>query len=139
MGDPVSNIIQGVGIVGSLFSSRSDRKDRAKARKIREKSSKLQAGRQAIEGVRQAQIARANVVQQSETTGAGGSSAVTGALGSIQSQAGANVSFAQSLFNLSQQANNRLESAASHRADSSAFSQVATFAANDGFKDMFKG
>ena len=121
-----------IATVGGVSESRKARKDQNKARKIQERSGRLQAGRQAVEGVRQAQIARANVVQQSETTGAGGSSAVAGALGSIQSQAGSNISFAQSLFNLSQQANSRLAKAAMHRSNAQAFEQIASMAANSG-------
>lgn len=115
-------------VVGGARQARKSRKEAAKARKIRQKSDRLRTGRQAVEQIRTAQIARANVVQQSESTGVGGSSAVQGALGSIQSQAGSNVSFAQTLSTLSQQANARLEAsarAAGKAADSKAVTDFA--------------
>jgi len=99
-------------ILGGANQARKGRKEAARARKIQAKSKKLQAGRQAIEQIRQAQIARADVSQQAESTGVGGSSAVQGALGSIQSQAGGNIAFAQTLSTLAQQANARMESSA---------------------------
>lgn len=124
----MSGIITAISVAtaASIDQSSKARKDANKARKIRAKSDRLRAGRQAVEQVRTAQIARANVVQQSESTGVGGSSAVQGALGSIQSQAGSNISFAQSLFGMAQQANKRLASAANHNGNSQAWGQAAS-------------
>ena len=124
----VISVIAGGSAIASAVEARKGRKDQARARKIQEKRGRLQAGRQAVDQVRQAQIARANVTQQAESTGVGDSSAVAGAKGSIQSQAGSNISFAQTLFNLSQQANRRLESANKHFSTSQTFGQITNLA-----------
>lgn len=119
-------IVTAVAGAASVAESRKARKDRERARRIQEKSKKLQVGRQAVEQVRQAQIARAEVIQAGETAGVGDSSAIRGAAGSIQSQAGGNIGFAQQIFDLSIQAGRRLESAARHDFRSQAFSSLAS-------------
>jgi len=113
-----------MGAALDVQQARQGRKQRKKANAITQKQARLQAGRQAIEQVRQAQIARAQVIQQAESTGAGDSSAVAGAVGSIQSQAGSNIAFAQQLFSLSQQANNRLQKASDFEANSKAITKL---------------
>lgn len=88
--------------------------ERKKARKIEQKRQRLQQQRAAIESIRNATIARAEVAAMGETAGIGGSSAAVGALGSIQSQAGANLGFASEQQNLVNQAQARLDRAAKY-------------------------
>lgn len=107
----------GVGIalgilgIGSLNEQRKARKEQKKARAIDEKRLKLQSQRQAVEQIRQGQIARAQIIAQGEAQGAGGSSAVIGGAGSVQSQTASNVAFAQQIFQLQQLARQRLDKA----------------------------
>jgi len=115
----------------SVFESQKSRKDARKARMVREKSNRLQSGRQAVEQVRQAQIARADIIQAGENQGVGGSSAVIGGAGSVQSQAGSNIGFAQQLFNLQQSARRLQDSAALHAGNSQGFATFASLAAGN--------
>lgn len=134
----VTSIIAAVSLTASVVEAGRARGERKKARVINERRGRLQTARQATEQVRVAQVARAQVVQQAEAGGIGGSSPVQGALGSIQSQAGSNIGFAQTLFNLQQQIRNRLERAADFTANSQAFGQIATFSANTDFSKIFR-
>jgi len=135
MGDPITAglIIGGVLGTASVVEARKSRKDAARARKVQERSNRLQSGRQAVEQVRQAQIARADVIQSGENQGVGGSSAVIGGAGSVQSQAGSNIGFAQQLFNLQQSARRLQDSAALHAGNSQGFATFASLAANSNF------
>lgn len=117
----------GALVGSSLYESRKGRKANEKARKVDEKRSRLQTGKQAVEQVRQAQIARASVIARGESQGAGESSAVRGAAGSIQSQAGGNISFAQQVFGLQQSASRLRGAAEGHFARSQAYGKLASF------------
>lgn len=94
---PIGNKLVGRDVLGDpldLFGRRAE-KERAEARRIEERRTALEQRRAAIEAVRQAQIARADVAALGETVGLAGSSALLGSLGSIQSQAGGNLVFQQ--------------------------------------------
>jgi len=131
MGDPVSLIIGGVLGLGSLSESRKARKDTKRARAVQAKSTKLQSARSAVQSIRQAQISRANVIQQGENQGVGGSSAVAGGAGSITTQSGSNIAFAQQLFSLQNSARRLQDSAMMHSANSSGLGTLSGLAVSD--------
>ena len=123
-------VIGGVATAGSLVASRKARKQQEKAMALDAKRSKLQSGRAAIEQVRQSQIARASVLQQGENRGAGDSTAVAGSLGSIQSQTGGNVAFAETIFGLQNSASKLRQSAGKFASISSGISQLGSLGMN---------
>jgi len=123
-------VIGGVGIAGSLIASNKARKQAAKARKVDQKRAQLSSARSAVEQVRQAQIARASVLQQGVNQGVGDSTAVAGGAGSISSQAGSNIAFAQRLFDLQNSARRLRESAFKFNGISSGISQLTSLAVN---------
>lgn len=104
-------IISVVTAVSGAAKQESARKDRKKAMRIQERRRKLQQQRQVQQAIRQAQIQRAALIAASAAQGVQGSSAVIGAAGSIQSQTGGSLGFAQQTFDLRQQAASRLASA----------------------------
>ena len=122
-----------IGVLSTAESSRQASKGRRQtrdARKIDEKRNKLQLQRQSLEQIKKAQIARAQVLAQGESQGVGTSSGVLGGAGAIQSQAGANIGFAQQIFGLQQSASRLRSSAQSSMGSSQAFGQFAGLAAN---------
>jgi len=126
-----SSYVVGALVTGSLVEGRKGRKDAQRAREIDEDRARLESGKQAIQQVREAQIARAQLIQQGASQGAGESSSVQGAAGSIQSQAGGNIAFAQQLFSLQQSASRLRSSAEGHFGKSQAFGQLASFAGSE--------
>jgi len=122
-------VVVAIAAVASISESRKARKASRRARKVDERRGRLQAGRQAIDGVRQAQIARAQIAQGAVNSGVGGSSASLGAQGAVQSQAGGNIGFAQQVFNLQQSRNRLINSAAMHTFNSNAFATIGSAAA----------
>lgn len=117
----------GLTLLG-LNESRKARRDTRRARAIDERRARLQAGRSAIEQVRQAQIARANISQGAVNSGVSDSSANLGAQGAVQSQAAGNIGFAQQIFNLQQSRNRLLLSAQEHTQNSAAIAQISSSA-----------
>lgn len=112
------------------YETNRARSDEKKARKVAQKGAKLQAGRAAVEQVRQGQIARASILAQGENQGAGSSTAIAGAVGAAQSQTGGNLSFAQQIFSLQASQNRLLESAAGHLGRASDFQAIASIASS---------
>lgn len=98
---------------GGLLSRRDAAREQRKARRIEQKRARLAQRREAIESVRMAQIQRAQVAAAGEVSGVGQSSGLLGGLGSIQSQAGANIGFINQQQSLKSQAESRLEKASS--------------------------
>jgi len=127
----MSGLITAVVVLGAAAAaeSRKSRKANARARKVDEKRGKLESQRSAVGQVRQAQIARAQIIQSAENQGVGGSSAAVGGAGSVQSQAGGSIAFAQQIFRLQQSSNRLRESAFSHTGNAQDLSNVASLVA----------
>lgn len=85
------------------------RKEAKKLAKIEAKRNRLMMARQGAETIRQAQLQRAILAQQAANSGVSETSAVQGAQGSMTSQMGANLGFANQIFSLNQQAGKRLQ------------------------------
>ena len=118
-------------ITYSATEQRAARKDQKRARAIQQKSDKLKTQRGAVEQIRNAQIAAASIAQSAENTGVATTTLAAGAQGSVQTQAGSNLGFAQQIFNHQQAKNRLLESAFSHlgtAANAQAVASVATTA-----------
>jgi hypothetical protein len=120
-------VIGGVATAGSLIASRKSRKLQEKAMRAQQRASQLQASRSAVQSIRQSQIARADIIQQGENQGVGGSSAVAGGAGSVASQGGANVAFAQKIFGLQNAASRLMQSANMWRGRASGIAQIGNF------------
>jgi len=130
-------IVAAVATTASVVQSNKARRERKRANKIAAKQAKLQQGRSAIAEVRKAQLARASILQQGENQGAGESTAVAGATGAVQSQAGGNIAFAQQIFGLQNSANRLRQSAQTHMDRSSGFRAIGNLAMQTG--SMFGG
>ena len=115
-------------ITASAVEQNKARQDQKRARKIAQKSKRLQGQRGAIEQVRQGQIARASVLQQGENQGVGNSTAIAGSAGAIQSQTGGNLAFAQQIFSLQQQEDKLREAAFGHMGRAANFQAVGSIA-----------
>lgn len=129
-------IFGGLGLLG-IGEGRKARKEQKRANRLQEQRQRLQATRSAIEQVRQAQIARAEIVASGEAQGAGGSSAVLGGAGAVQSQAGGNIAFAQEMFRLQSLAQQRLQKAQDFGFRSQALGTTANIASQIDFDKMF--
>jgi hypothetical protein len=111
----VTAVVMATATVYSASEQRKARKDQEKANRIQQKSNKLQAAKSSVEQIRQAQMARSDVVAQGENQlGGTTSSAIAGSTGSITSQAGSNVNFAQQLFSYQQSQARLMASASRH-------------------------
>ena len=114
--------------VHSSIESGKARRDQKRAMEREQKRNKLQTARQAIDSVKEAQTLRAQVIAQGEGQGVGGSSAVLGGAGAIQSQTGSNIGFAQQIFSLQQSANRLRTSAQGHMGNAQNLAAVASIA-----------
>ena len=109
------------------ISGHAKRKEKKKLREIEEKRSRLKLSKQGAETIRQAQLESAKLRQISANRGVQDTTAVAGGLGSIQSQAGANLGFANQIFSLNQQAQSRLNKLAHMQALTKNAMTVGTF------------
>ena len=132
-------IMAGISTVSAASSASKARRQQRKARTIDEKRARLEASRGAVEQVRQGQLARASVLQQGENQGASGSTAVQGAVGSIQSQTGSNIGFAQTIFGLQNSANRMRQAAQASQGRSAGFSQLGSLAMSVSSSGMVDG
>lgn len=98
----------------AMFSRNRARKHRKVAQKYQRRMQILQRKREAREALRQGMIQRAEVVQGGINQGVGNSSAVQGAVSSIQSQTADNIFFASRMMQLSNKAQHRLNKATRH-------------------------
>ena len=117
-----------VSTVASVHQSREARKDQKKAAAVAEKQRRLETSRNAIDQIRQSQIARASILQQGENQGAVSSTAIAGATGAVQSQTGGNIGFANRIFELQNSRQRLLTSASTHQGRASGFGQLANLA-----------
>jgi len=123
--------------VATNRENREARRSRQEASRLQSEAEQLKATKSAIDQVRKAQIARAQIVQQGANTGTSGSSAVAGATGAVQSQVGGNIAFAQSVFDLNQQASAQLRRAAAREERSGAIAATNSTISSAG--GMFGG
>lgn len=79
----------GAAVAGTVLSARAS----AKASKIQKQQRNLQASRRRRSAIREARIARGQVVNTAALTGVSGSSAEAGATSAISSQLSSNLSF----------------------------------------------
>lgn len=110
---PLALGIMTAGTVVGVGMQEKARREQKRASRIERKRARLSTRRQAIESVRAAQIQRAQVAAAGEVSGVGQASGLLGGLGSIQSQAGANIGFINQQMSLKSQAESRLEKASS--------------------------
>lgn len=95
--------------------------------KIQTKKDRLELGRQGAETIRKSQIERATLAQQAANSNVANSSAVQGGLGSVQSQTGANLGFANQIFSLNSQAASRISKIDSLNANRKLAMTIGTF------------
>jgi len=128
-----TSIIAGIALAAGTQQSRQARKQSKKARQLDEQRTKLQASKNAVESVREAQIARAQILQAGENQGVAGSSSVAGGVSSVQSTSAGNIGFANQLFQLQQSAGRLRESAAGFSSNAGTISAVGTLGASMDF------
>ena len=106
---------------------RQKKKEKRRLRAIDEKRRKLDMSKQGVETLRAAQMERAKLLQLGANRGVQDSSAIQGGLGSIQSQAGANLGFANQIFALNQQASSRMKDLARWQSKTNLAMTVGSF------------
>ena len=109
------------------ISGHTKRKEKRKLRAIQKKKDRLELGRKGAETIRKSQVERAALLQQAENSDVSDSTAVQGALGSVQSQVGANFGFANQIFSLNSQAAQRLKKLESLNAKTKLAMTIGTF------------
>lgn len=91
--DPISI---GLMVAGTLVSAGGQfmaGQQAAKQRKMQQRQADMEAQRKKLDQVRQARIARANILQTGENQGAGGSSAVVGGAQGVTAQAESGIQY----------------------------------------------
>ena len=99
MCDPVTAILT----VASIQQSRQSRKESKKASRIQSRISKREAQRQRMSQLREAQMARAQVIAQGAQTGTLEASGLQGGVASIGTQSASNISFINQIESLQAQ------------------------------------
>lgn len=89
-----------VGLVLSVKQAEEAEEAQEEVAEIQARTAERQNARQRRQQVAQARIARAATIAQGEAQGISGGSQVSGAAGSVQTQAAANISFSQQLEGL---------------------------------------
>ena len=124
----------------SVIEQRKSGRRQERSQKIAQRKADVESARGRRQQIREARIRRADILQASASTGAAGSSAETGAIGSLQSQLGTNLgaSFQTQALSQSQSRANIGAAKASTRAG--IFGSVADITSPFAdFKSIFKG
>lgn len=101
MGDTVKNTLAAVGgPFGQVYLGQQQAKEQRKQQRLEQAANDIQRRREKIAAVRQAQIARATVIQEGANTGTSESSGVQGAVASIGSQEAANLNLINQLSSI---------------------------------------
>ncbi len=120
-------IVAAVLGTASVIESRKARKSQEKAAKAQERGRQLAARQQAIEGARDAQIARARATAQGVNQGLEDSSVLEGAVSSIESTASGNFSFLDQLESFNRAAFRHTKDANRHAGQSADLGAFASF------------
>lgn len=121
-----ASIFQAAAKTESFLSRNRARKHRKTAAKFEQRRQRLIRAREARETLRQGIIARAETLQAGVSQGAGDSSSVVGALGSISSQVGENIFFQTKMEEFNRLIQGKLNKAARHETQA----EFHTFNAN---------
>lgn len=105
-------VVAAVAAVGTVYTAERARQDQKRANRIENKRRRAQARREAQDKVGEAFFQRQDVVQQAANQGVLGASTTQGALGSIGSQLGSGLAFAEQNNQFITAANQRLAQAA---------------------------
>ena len=126
----VSSFIAITAATAAHVQGNRARADQRHVADVQNKQRRLSSAKGAVETIRQSQIARANILQSGENQSVGSSSGVLGGAGSVTSQAGGNINFANQIFAHQQSAQRLMDSANSKQAMASGFGQIANLAAS---------
>jgi len=131
------------GTAASVQSSRRAQRAQEKADRISSAQTEIANQRSIRQNVIRSRVQQAQLQAQGQAqTGTfGGSSAVTGALGSAQTQAGANLGFAQTSMAAGGAINRQAMSARRHSSNAATFGAIAQLPGQFGFdlKSVFEG
>lgn len=116
--------------VAGAAEARQGSKAQRRASKRAERAANLQASRERREVVRQARIRRADILAQSANTGAAGSSAEAGAIGSLQTQVGTRLKTSFQAQELASGQARALRSASQSQARAGLFNTLGNFGAS---------
>lgn len=91
--DPISIGIMAAGTLMSIGGGIMGQQAQKKAMQAQQRQADLEAQNQKLQQIRQARIARANIIQAGENQGAGGSSSVTGGASGTLANAEQNIQY----------------------------------------------
>lgn len=111
----------------SVYQGQKAASQQKKAAKIEKQKNDLADARSRSDAIRQARIAYASAASNAEAQGVANSSSAQGGQGSIQTQLGMNLSFLDETATLNDQASQALGKAASLKASSAMWGDVAGF------------
>ena len=128
-----------IGTAYSIYASEEARQEQKEAQKVQKKITDTKTQRQRIQQLREAQMARAQVAVAAEAGGTAESSTAAGQQAGIQSQAGSNIQFINTIENLRQQMQQRLENAASYANRADVASGLTSLAGSSAGQSFVKG
>lgn len=126
--DPISIGLMVAGTLVSAGGQIMGQQAADKARKAQQRQADMEAQRKKLEQVRQARIARANIIQAGENQGAGGSSAVQGGAMGVTAQANQNIQYVGDQQNI----NNAISHAQTQEANAAGLSNLGAGIASFG-------
>jgi len=136
-------IVAGIALTGvSIQQQRKAAKAQNRATEVQERIQNIKAARQRREQLRQARIARAQIVAASEVSGTSQSSSVAGGLSDVSTQFGGNVNFLNTVKSLSERQGDFLSKSATASSNAQTSGQLAGLsfrAANTDFSSIFSG
>ena len=114
-------IFAGTATAGAIIESRSARKDRARAAKVAQRRRDIESRRATIANIEDARQAIGTIQNVAALTGGGGGSGARGAVSSLTSQLGANVTFNQQLLQFAERQEQFLQKALQHQDNAQTF------------------
>ena len=118
--------VAGVSTAASISESRSARKDRKKAAQVDTRRRAIESRRATIANIEDARQAIGTVQNVAALTGGGGGSGALGAVSSLTTQLGSNVTFNQQLLAFAERQEKHLQDALDHQDNAQTFSAIAS-------------
>ena len=136
-------VLAGVGTAGSIIQGARAAKAQNKALERQQRADEIRAHRERVTAVREARIRSAQVAAERANTNVLESSGAMGGMGSLSSQAGAEVGYINQIEKTIQEANVFMKKSASAQQVGSVFSAIGSVGSNifdsyGGYKEVFK-
>lgn len=129
-------VVAAGGTAASIQQSRKGQRAQEKADSVAKAQAELENKRSIRQAIAQGRVQRAQLISsgQSQTGSFGGSSAVTGALGSARTQLAANIGFANQTLGAQSGINTNLGRAGRNLSNAATFGQIAALPSQFGFR-----